>query len=152
MYGDPDELNRLTGQLRQRAARIRQLATDHERAGRAARRVSVWAHPGPPVAGLVLVKAGLVLRLLEAFLDCPAGAGHAGEVDRGCGRIPCQDVVGDLPGGDTAAGVGSQCPGPGLCSGRVTGTAVLVQRVLAGPVCTRTAWTGGTTLGRVARR
>ena len=47
MYGDPDELNRLTGQLRQRAARIRQLATDHERAGRAARRVSVLGASGP---------------------------------------------------------------------------------------------------------
>jgi hypothetical protein len=38
--------------------------------------------PGSPVADLVLVETGLVLGLLEAFLDRPAAAGDAGEVEQ----------------------------------------------------------------------
>ncbi|MDG4787125.1 hypothetical protein O7626_14500 [Micromonospora sp. WMMD1102] len=43
MYGDPDELDRLAGRLRQRAGEVRERAADHERQGHTARWVSVSA-------------------------------------------------------------------------------------------------------------
>jgi hypothetical protein len=43
MYGDPDALDRLAGQLRERAGEVRRHADDHVRAGHAARWVSTAA-------------------------------------------------------------------------------------------------------------
>jgi hypothetical protein len=55
--------------------------------------------PGVIAADLVVVQAGLVLGGLEAFLDCPPGAGHpdqfgegvpagARQVKKACSRSP----------------------------------------------------------------
>jgi hypothetical protein len=43
LYGDPDELDRLAGQLRNKAAQVRQCAADHQRRGEASRWVSTTA-------------------------------------------------------------------------------------------------------------
>ena len=66
--------------------------------------------PGPLGADLVLVQAGLVLGLLEAFLDPPARPGdRASSVQRGAAGSVA-DVVGDL--GRVADGAAGQQPVP----------------------------------------
>lgn len=60
--------------------------------------------PGPPVADLVVVEAGFLLGPLEAFLDGPAAAGDAGQVDEAGAAGSAADVVGDLAGGDAGSG------------------------------------------------
>lgn len=61
--------------------------------------------PGSPGADLVVVQAGFVLGLLEAFFDAPACSGGPGEVGQAGPAGAVADVVGDLGRvGDGAAG------------------------------------------------
>jgi len=49
--------------------------------------------PGPVAADLVVVQTGLVLGLLEAFLDVPARPGGPGQVEQGGAAGAVADVV-----------------------------------------------------------
>ncbi|MGI5145120.1 WXG100 family type VII secretion target [Plantactinospora sp. CA-294935] len=78
MYGDPDELDRLAGRLRQRAAEVRERAADHERQGQAARWVSVSAQAYRDQVGRDRRQADQVADELDAVAD--AVVAHAQEV------------------------------------------------------------------------
>ena len=52
--------------------------------------------PAPVAADLVVIQTGLVLGLLEAFLDVPARPGGPGQVEQGGAAGAVADVVGDL--------------------------------------------------------
>ena len=84
--------------------------------------------PGPPGADLVVVQPGLVLGLLEAFLDVPAAARGPGQVHQAGAAGAVAGVVGDVGGVARERRASSQCPRPGRRPGR-TGTRA--QSVLA---------------------
>ena len=66
------------------------------------------AMPVVPGAGLAMVKAEIVLRPLEAFLDGPSQTGGAGELGEGCAGRPKDEIAGSFVGG--VAGAAEQQP------------------------------------------